>query len=250
MSLKITPYPTVSGMQRALDYSSTGIQIDAEYIGVGRGLQQITLDDAGRAVQDSMKTPVAWLPILSAKRVSGNQHQLTIDMAGLSDTEWNFSELVLGDADKNAIAIYGNASTGLMTVSPLVDSALVSINMVLATLAAGSINIIHQRAPIELLTVGDVLAMHNAIGTMSLARMRAHLANEKDKRERLAAEAVQHKIIDAQQVEISYLGSELKQLKDLLNELTSSHHKQVITTHNAVGTLANTQMKQTIGALN
>lgn len=243
MSLKITPYPTVSGMQRALDYSSTGIQIDAKYIGVGRGLQQITLDDAGRAVQDSMKTPVAWLPILSAKRVSGNQHQLTIDMAGLSDTEWNFSELVLGDSDKNAIAIYGNASTGLMTVSPLVDSALVSINMVLATLPAGSINIIHQGAPIELLTVADVLAMHNAVGTMSLARMRAHLVSDKDKSERLLAEEVQ-------QQKISNLGVELDQLKSLLSDLTSSHHKQVITTHNAVGTLVNTQMKQMIGVLN
>ena len=250
MSVKITPFPTISGQERALDYTSTGIKIDVQYIGVGKGSQQIDLDDAGNAIQDTLADLVAWLPIKSSKRVGKYQHQFTIDISGLTDTEWNFTELVLGDTEKNGISIAGNASGGWMTVSPAVDAHLIVVNMVLGSFAADSINIIHQGAPIELLTVGDVLALHNAIGTMALARMRAHLANEKDKRERLAAEAVQQKIIDAQQVEISYLGGELKQLKALLSDLTSSHHKQVITTHNAVGTLANTQMKRTIGALN
>ena len=176
MSLVIIPIPTASGMTRALDYSSTGIKVEGHFIGVGKGLQDIGIDDAGRAITDTMKTPVAWLPILTSTRVSEYQHQMVVDLAGVSENEWNLSELCLGDEDKKAIAIYGDATQAMMTVTPIADSSLVALNLVLGSFPAGSIEIIHQGAPLELFMTDTVMRVVSFIGTTTLANMESYLA--------------------------------------------------------------------------
>ena len=185
MSLVITPIPTASGMTRALDYSSTGLKVEAHFIGVGSGLQEVDIDDAGRAITDTMKIPVAWLPILTSTRVSGYQHQMVVDIAGVTDTEWNLAELCLADENKLAIAIYGNATQAIMTVTPVADSSLVTINLVLGSFPAGSVEIIHQGAPLELFMTDTVMRVVSFIGASTLANMEGYL----DRRKHEVAEA-------------------------------------------------------------
>ena len=173
MSLSIQPIPTAAAMARALDYSKTGIKVEAKYIAVGRGFQDIKIDDAGRAITDTLKKPVAFLDILKSERVSDYQHQLTTDAAGCFAGEFNLSEIALADENKNIIAIYGHKEQALLTVSPVVDSALIAVNLVLGLFPAGSINIIHQGAPLELMLTAEKAALDHAIGLSTLAQMRS-----------------------------------------------------------------------------
>lgn len=173
MSLSIQPIPTAAAMARALDYSRTGIKVEAKYIAVGRGFQNIKIDDAGRAITDTLKKPVAFLDILKSERVSDYQHQLTTDAAGCFAGEFNLSEIALADENKNIIAIYGHKEQALLTVSPVVDSALIAVNLVLGLFPAGSINIIHQGAPLELMLTAEKAALDHAIGLSTLAQMRS-----------------------------------------------------------------------------
>jgi len=171
MSLTITPYPTASGMERAMSLPAN-VAISAKYIGIGKGLQTIEFDDGGRAITNVMKTPVAWLEIMNAEKVTPYQHALLVDFAGVADDEFQLSELVLADKDKNVIAIYGHSTQAITTVSPQVDNAFVVINMVLASFPADSIEIVHQNIQIGiLLQQKSLMATHNTLAKMALASM-------------------------------------------------------------------------------
>lgn len=150
MSINIIPYPTASGMSRAIAASIGGISLQVKYIAVGKGLQGITLDDAGRALTDSLASLVGYVEVLHAKQVSPYQWQITVDLVGVIETEWNFSEFALCDSDKQVIAIYGSATQALYTISPVLDNALLSVNLVLGTFPANSIIIEHHNQPLEL----------------------------------------------------------------------------------------------------
>lgn len=237
MSLVITPIPTASGMVRALDYSSTGIKVEGHFIGVGKGLQSIEIDDAGRAITSAMKTPVAWLPILTSTRVSGYQHQMVVDLAGVSETEWNLSELCLADESKQAIAIYGHATQAMMTVTPIADSSLIAINLVLGSFPAGSIEIIHQGAPLELFMTDTVMRVVSFIGSTTLANMesyldrRAHAVAEAERRAEF--EAVIQLLLEGQNQNIRDV---LSRVLDLENKDQSQfEQQQVFNQHASMG---------------
>ena len=150
MSLNITPYPTASGMARAIAASAGGIAIKVKYIAVGSGLQQIELDAAGRAETDTLKSLVGYVEVLHAAQVNPYQWQLSVDLVGIQAAEWNFAEFALCDADKEVIAIYGSATQALMTISPILDNALLSVNLVFGAFPANSITIEHHNAPLSL----------------------------------------------------------------------------------------------------
>lgn len=233
MSLTITPYPTASGMQRAMSLS-TGVSIDAKYIGVGKGLQAIKLDDAGRAITDTMKDPVVWVEILNSEKVTPYQHQMVVDFAGVADREFKLSEIVLADENKQAIAIYGNPDQALITVSPQIDHAFVAINLVLAAFPADSINIIHQDIPLELLNAPEMVAIHNAIGEMSYGNMLA--ANERIALKKTVKDQAQ------QAVNSASLISQLQQQLFQLQQLVVAHHQEQqqfnASVHNGFGSLS------------
>ena len=216
MSAKLFPHPTAAGMIRALNYSSTGIKVEAHFIGVGSGLQDIALDDFGRATVDTLKTPVAWLPILTSKRVSGYQHQMVVDIAGVVADEWNLSELCLADANKESIAIYGSATQGVMTVTPIADSSLIAINMVLGSFPADSIEVIHQGAPLELFMTDTVMRVVNFMGSRELADIDNYLAQsalekiEADRRTVFEESIEQDRIADRDQMQRFMIDQENK----------------------------------------
>lgn len=222
MSLKITPFPTASGMARAMAASAAGLHLDVKYIGVGSGLQAVQLDDAGRSIVDTLKTPAAWLEVLNVEQVDDYQKQFTIDFAGVKDTAWNFSECCLADEDKNVIAIYSNPTQALMHVSPAVDVGLVAINMVLGTFPAGSINIIHQNAPVQLFTTKPIASMHNYVARHCIAMIHDYL----DRREqaKLAAEeqavfrANVQGLLDGQTLVINQQAQTITQLREHDNQ--------------------------------
>lgn len=173
MSLEIFAYPTVSALATALDNQSAGFSLQGRYIGIGTGLQSIALDNDGMAITDQLIAPVAWLEILSAKRLGNNQWQLTVDVAGTNaGVEYNLGEIALsgastvGTANNHVIAIYSNASQSLMTVSPQVDSALISINLLLSTLPSDSVEIIHSDQPLELSIAPQMIAIMQGMGEM------------------------------------------------------------------------------------
>ncbi len=178
MSLELIPFPTASGMEAALDYAPGGLALQGKFIGVGTGKQEIILDDAGRAITNRLKTPVAWLEILSAERVNEYQWQLTVDVAGTNNgQEYNLAEIALStadeaeDANNHVIAIYGNATQALMTISPQVDTALIAINLLLATFPANSVEIVHQNLPLDLSVAEEMAAIMLSVGTMSLSML-------------------------------------------------------------------------------
>lgn len=176
MSITIQPYPTVMGMQRALG-NVPGVAIPIKYIRVGKGLQQIQLDDAGRAITESLKTPVGYIEILTAKKVTPYQWQCVVDVKNAhTGTDFNFSEFTLCDPDKNTIAIYGNPTQALYAVTDVLDNALLAVNIVLATLPANSIEIIHQNLPLNLMIEEDMAVMLAATGAATVTIMQQQLA--------------------------------------------------------------------------
>lgn len=216
MSISIKPIATVSGLERAMDFSDTSVQINAKYIGVGSGQQPIVIDSHGRAVTDTMKTPVAWVEILGAEKITSTQTRMFIDMAGIKDTAWRFAECVLADENKQAIAIHGHSSQALMTIDPVLDTSILAINMTLGTLPAESINIIHQGVTLELLNAKDMLAVFNGFATMAVSSVKKHLfwldeaeayAIEMAAEDKLRADAkaLQQSAIDAQADQIEFL---------------------------------------------
>ena len=150
MGLKITPFPTVSGMSRAMTAKANGLMIDVHYIGVGKGIQDIALDDGGRSTVDELASLVAWIPILGCESVGDFQKRFSVNLGGVSDESWQFSECCLADADKNVIAIYSSPDQGILEITPELDVALLAINLVLGVFPAGTINIIHQGVPMDL----------------------------------------------------------------------------------------------------
>lgn len=237
MSIDLQLIPTVSGQKRAMEYSSTGFAIDAKYIGVGSGLQTIQIDDAGRAITDTLKKPVAWLEILAARAVDDYQHQLIVDLVGVRATEWNFSELVVADENKQPIAIYGHSSQQLAAVTPVLDRFLVNANLKLGTFPAGSVNIVHQGFPLELYNAQDMVVYSRSIIEMCVADMKDFLAREKAekarvKQERLQQESLQRQI-DSNQNLISRLQA---QMLSVLNGVAS---QEIFNTSMASSILAN-----------
>lgn len=228
MSIKITPIPTASGLRRAMDYSDTGIKIDVKYIGVGRGKQAIVIDDEGRAVTDTLANPVAWVEILTAVRIDDYQQQLIIDMAGVKDIEWPFVECCIADEHKNVIAIYGHQSQALMSVSPVLSHAFLAINMVLGVFPAGSVNIVHQGVPFELINARDLLAVLRAVGKMTAASMREHVERLDAAEQRVVEDVRQRSVIDQQGSQLVLQGQQINDLRSVAFKLLSMFNDQEI----------------------
>lgn len=148
-SLSIVAYPTVSGMQRALNLNA-GMALQVKYIAVGSGLQALQFDDGGRVMTDTLANLVGYVEVAAANKVSPYQWQMTINLVGLSSDEWRLSEFALCDADHNVIAIYGSATQAIYPVTPYVTDALLSVNLLMAAFPANSIVIEHHNQPLEL----------------------------------------------------------------------------------------------------
>jgi hypothetical protein len=167
----IQPVPTVLGMQRALG-NAPGVAIPIKYIRIGKGLQSIELDDAGRATSENLKSPVGYIEILTAKKVSPYQWQCVVDVKNAHNgTDFNFSEFTICDSDKQTIAIYGNATQSLYAVTDVLDNALLAVNLTLATLPANSIEIIHQNLPLSLMIEEEMATMLAATGAATVTIM-------------------------------------------------------------------------------
>lgn len=243
MSLVIKPIPTASAMTRAMQFSDTGLQIEAKYIAIGKGKQTIQLDDGGRATTDTLKDPVSFLEILSAKAITQYQKQFVVDFAGVSETEFNLSEIALADQDKRLIAIYSCApdQPALMALSPVVDKSLVAINMVLGTFPADAIKIIHQGLPLELFMTEELAMMDQAIGRMTLEQMEAtnRRVIEKAQSEQEKAH-YRHGI----QQQFEQQNQTIQSLQRLIQQLTIQ-----LSTHQTAQTLFNSSVDTGIGHL-
>lgn len=239
MSIELRLIPTVSGQKRAMNYSETGFAIKAKYLCVGSGLQTIVMDDAGRAITDALKQPVACLEILAARKVDDYQHQLITDLVGVRDTEWNFSEVLVADEDMQPIAIYGHSTQKLLTVTPVLNKALLNANLLLGTFPAGSVNIVHQGFPLELYNVRDMIGYSQSIMSMCVSDMKDFLAREKaDKKraealqKRIAKEVLQQQQIEANHTLINQLQEQMK------NVLSGLANQEVFNTNMAVNVMA------------
>lgn len=149
--LTITPHATVSGMARAMDADEGGFQVTGKFIQVGTGRQVIELDDAGAAITDTLLEPVGYIEILRADRVNDHQWLMVVDLRNLQIAEWNLSEFALCDANKEIIAIYGNADRGIYPVNEYLSNALLGINFVMGVFPADSIVIEHHNLPLEMI---------------------------------------------------------------------------------------------------
>lgn len=215
MSLKIIPYPTASGMQRALA-QSPGVNIPIKYVGIGKGKQNIQLDDAGRAITDNLKESVGYLEVLKATKTSAYQWQIVIDIKEAhKGADFNFSEFTLCDPDKKVIAIYGNPDQALYAVTHVLDNALLSINLVLATFPADSITIEHHNLPIQLFMTHEIAAIDSAIGLMTLNQMRGYNKRHADE----LAETARRKSYELQLQE--QLDNHQLAVKSMLNQITN-----------------------------
>jgi hypothetical protein len=156
-------------MARAIAASAGGLALQVKYIAVGSGLQSIVLDAAGRAETDTLKSLVGYVEVIHAEQVNPYQWQLAVDLVGIRETEWNFTEFALCDADKQIIAIYGSATQALMTISPVLDNALLSVNLVLGTFPADTITIEHHNIPLNLIfdhELAQVLSVQTSYGLL------------------------------------------------------------------------------------
>jgi hypothetical protein len=181
VTLKIIPYPTASGQERAIAANDGGFSVKTKYIEVGKGKQKILLDAAGRATTESLKESVGYLEILNAKKVNLYQWQLVIDLRTVQDEEWNFSEFALCDEDKEVIAIYGNETQALQTITPFLDNALLAVNLLLATFPADSIVIEQHNLPLNLFFYNEMKQIHLATtsNATDILRMMTRMDNNK-----------------------------------------------------------------------
>ncbi len=224
MSLSIIPYPIDTAMAAAMA-AEPGIHYAVKYIRVGKGLQSISLDDAGRATTQDLKDPVGYLEILNAEQLSPYQWQIAINVKQAhTGTDFNFSEFTLCDADKNPIAIYGSPTQALYAVTEVLDNAILAVNLVFAAFPADSITIVHQNLPLKLFMTQEIAAMEGAIGRMTLQHMR-------DINRRLAQEKLQQQQDNETQ-------AALAALRMLITGNTANQRQFNITTEQAIGRLS------------
>lgn len=262
--LELIPHMTVSGRRRAMQYSTTGIAVEAHYIGVGKGFQEIELDDLGNAITDTLADHVAWIPILTAQDVSDSQKEMFVDLVGWAEGEWNFSECVLADADKKPIAIFGSSSQALISVTPFTRTAMLSLNLLFATIPANSITIVHQNAPLEIFNMRDTLAMCGSIGQLALTSMKqglnallppeTALSVESDntyfnrvllpKQQQKQHELDQQTLIMELQQGLQVQTEKLSQTEGILQAAIDSMDRLAAATSNTTGQLGLTIMKQ------
>ncbi len=186
MSLNITPYATRSGMNKAISANEGGFSVAIKYIQVGRGKQAVFPEDDGCANVEKLKAPVGYVEILRADRVTPYQWQLVIDLVGLLDTDWNFSEFAACDANKEVVAIYGHADYAIYPVTRALDNALLAVNFVVGVFPADSIVIEHHNLPLEMFNADlyhavDVLAATSVNHSLALDDHRSKLLDQAEK---------------------------------------------------------------------
>ncbi len=217
MSISIIPYPIDTAMAAAVG-DEPGINYAVKYIRVGKGLQSISLDDAGRATTRDLKDPVGYLEILSAEKVSPYQWQIAINVKQAhTGTDFNFSEFTLCDADKIPIAIYGSPTQALYAVTEVLDSAILAVNLVFAAFPADSITIVHQNLPLKLFMTQEIAAMDLAIGRMTLAQMQAYDQQRTKEQEQAAREQARIAQVDTTLAELRVLIDQHKAGQQLFN---------------------------------
>lgn len=222
MTLKIIPYPTASGQERAIAANDGGFSVKTKYIEVGKGKQKIILDAAGRAITDTLKESVGYLEILNAKKVNPYQWQLVIDLRTVQDEEWNFAEFALCDENKEVIAIYGSETQALQTITPFLDNALVAVNLLLATFPADSVVIEHHNLPLNLFFYHEMKQIHLATtsNATDILRMMALMDNNKT-----ALTALSEKVDENKQKSLTMTDHIVSDLTNIrTNQIEESHH--------------------------
>ncbi len=152
MSLEIYPIPTFAAMTRALNVANGGVALQGRYIQFGNGFQSLDIDDAGRSLTENLASPLGRVVVNYAERVSDVQWRLEVDIAGQVADDFNLSEIALLDEKEETIALWSSNDSALFSVSTQMDSVLISINLLFATLPANSLDILHQSFPIGVLT--------------------------------------------------------------------------------------------------
>jgi len=173
-------HATQSGITKALDAKNNGFALQAKYILVGKGHQNIeqSLNDAGLATIDTLADQVGNpIDILSDERIKANQWQMTVDIAGLANSNYLLSEIALADEDGDILAIYGHPTQALFEVGSVLSHVFISNNLILGAYPEGSVEIVSANQPFNLTFIKELAVIHNAIGALNLQG----LQNTKDK---------------------------------------------------------------------
>ncbi len=217
MSLSLIPHPIDTALQRAMG-SEPGVSLKAKWIQVGKGLQTIRLDDAGRATTRTLADPVGYLPILTAEKISPYQWQMVVDVKNAHiDTDFNFSEFLVCDENKEGIAIYGHPTQALYAVTAVLDNALLAINLVAGAFPADRLDVIHQNLPLKLMMSRELATMDLAIGRMTLVQMQAYNQQRTKEREQAAREQARIVQVDTTLAELRALIDQHKAGQQLFN---------------------------------
>lgn len=239
MSLSIIPYPVDTALQRALG-SSPGVALQAKYIQVGKGLQEIVLDDAGRAITRSLLEPVAYLEIMHAEKITPYQWQLTIDAKqAWSGADFNLSEFALCDENQAPIAIYGNPTQALYAITAQLDNALLAINLVLTAFPADTIEIVHQNLPLKLFMTQEMAAMDVALGRLTLSQMQhfeQRQAWELEQQQQRAA--LEDRLLQQQQDHEQMIAMALQQMQLSMQQQSADQQLFNLSTEQGIATLS------------
>jgi len=151
--LIITPFITYDAVLRATAAKNEGFTLQGKYLEVGRGFQEITLDENGHALIDSLAEPLSFMTFLNAESQE-NSWNMVVDLVDIKDGNgerfaWDFTEFRLCDSDKNTIAIFGSLGT-IQPININITNALLQVHLSLSAMPLNSIIIEHRNLPLNL----------------------------------------------------------------------------------------------------
>ena len=139
MTISLSPIATVNGLKKAADSVLNGFNLEVNKIEVGRGFQEILVDEEGRALTTSLAQPVGMIGDLAGTRIGVSQWNFTINLVGLSESPWYLTELRLIDSDGEVLAILGSKETRFIEVSDVFENLFINFDMVFGSYPADSI---------------------------------------------------------------------------------------------------------------
>ena len=167
MSTAIKLIPTASGIASATSAISGGFKLKGKFIGFGKGNQSIVINDNNQAETNTLKSPIAWLEILSATEQMPGQWLLAVDIKGANNgVEFDLTEVALSTAETietaadHIVSIYGHATQKIATVSPGINHFEIGVYFNLGAFPADSIEIVHQDLPSDLFSIDQIAALY------------------------------------------------------------------------------------------
>lgn len=168
MSEDFNPVITEAGMAASLAAKTGGFAVDITHVAVGNTGYVIPVSDTGLATQTELSSEQQRVAIQGASEVGEGQTDISFIIDGPGD--YYIREIGFFLSDGTLFAIASNATRALMWKSEI-SRALIGLELAFFAVDAGTLNIVSEGPPLELLMTTEIATLLLPISRLTLAGM-------------------------------------------------------------------------------